>query len=328
MEYILGILFPYFVLFYILDSIAHIRNYHLLFISHFGNRFKLKGAGLTLIGLSPLGQAIYSHQIPIYFTKTGFYVLRYPYQDENPFPEKEDFHFIEFKKVNEVRTDGSEVKINGSPFIKVPSPLFAETLADRIWDMTNSDPESRYQKMERFLNETTDRQELKPLKEKYAKHFALLKVLCAIFSVNLFILLPLTLYTELSLSANLPFLFLGLGLNYLVILIMAYWRHRQLYPRQFRQRGLMILSAVLSPITAIHILHHLTRDIYHRFDSLTVAAELLKRDGFKDQMKKELQRIHYLRARGVDESLNQFLDLKERTFERLRNDLGILLEEI
>jgi hypothetical protein len=182
--------------------------------------------------------------------------------------------------------------------------------------------------MEKFLNETTDRQGLKALKEKYAKDFALLKVLCAIFFVNLLILLPLILYTELSLSLNLPVLFLGLGLNYLVILIMAYWTHRQLYPKQVRQRGLMILSAVFSPITTIHILHHLTRDLYHRFDSLTVAAELLKRHDFKDQMRKELQRIHYLRARGVDESLNQCLDLKERTLERLRNDLGILLEEI
>jgi hypothetical protein len=109
---------------------------------------------------------------------------------------------------------------------------------------------------------------------------------------------------------------------------MAYRKHRQLYPKEVRERGLMILSAVFSPITAIHILHHLTRDMYHRFDSLTVAAELLKRDEFKEQMRKELQRIHYLRARGMDESLNQFLDLKERTLERLRNDLGIPLEEI
>jgi hypothetical protein len=182
--------------------------------------------------------------------------------------------------------------------------------------------------MERYLNETTDRQGLKALKDKYAKHFALLKVLCAIFSLNLLILLPLTLYTELSLSVNLLFVFSGLGLNYLIILIMAYWKHRQLFPKEFRQRGLMILSTVFSPVTAIHILHHLTRDMYHRFDSLTVAAELLKRDDFKDQMRKELQRIHYLRSRGVDESLNQSLDLKERALERLRNGLGILLEEI
>jgi hypothetical protein len=240
----------------------------------------------------------------------------------------EDFDFIDLKEVNQVKNDGAEVKINGSPFIKVPSPLFAETLAARIWDMAHSDPESRYQKMERFLNETTDRKELKPLKEKYAKHFALLKILCAIFSVNLLILLPLTLYTELSLSVHLPLLFSGLGLIYLIILTVAYWTHRQLYPKQVRQRGLMILSAVFSPITTIHILHHLTRDLYHRFDSLTVAAELLERDDFKDQMRKELQRIHYLRARGVDESLNQFLDLRERTLETLRNDLGIPLEEI
>jgi hypothetical protein len=328
MDYILGILFPYFVLFYILDSIAHIKNHHLLFISHFGNRFKLKGAGLTLIGLSPLSQAINSHRIPIYFTSTGFYALRYPYRDEKLFLEMEDLNFVDFKEVNEVRTDGAEVRINDSPFMKVPSPLFAQQLADLIRDMTHSGPESRYQKMERFLAETTDRQVLRSLKEKYAKHLALLKVLCVIFSLNLFILLPLVLYTELSLSVNLPFLFSGIGLNYFIILTMAYWKHRQLYPNQFRQRGFMILSTIFSPITAIHVLHHLTRDMYHRFDSLTLAAELLKRDDFKDQMRKEFQRIHTIRVRGVDESLNQFLELKERTFKGLLNGLGIPPEEI
>jgi hypothetical protein len=240
----------------------------------------------------------------------------------------EDLKFIDFREVNEVRTDGAEVKINGSPILKVPSPLFAQHLVDLVREMANSDPEGRYQKMERFFNETTDRQKLKSYKEKYVKQFALLKGLCVIFSVNLFIFLPLILYTELSLSINLPFLLVGLGLNYSIILTIAYWTHRQLYPKQFRQRGSMILSVMLSPVTAIHILYHLTRDIYHRFDSLSIATELLERNDFKDQMRKELQRIHHIKTLGMHESLNQFLEMKERILQALRNDWGISLEEI
>jgi hypothetical protein len=118
-----------------------------------------------------------------------------------------------------------------------------------------------------------------------------------------------------------------MGLIYIMIPIIAFFAHRNIYKGVTGKTG-AILPAVLSPVSAMHVIHSLTTEIYARFDFLAVAKVLMPLKDFRVLMRRELFRISYAKPDGGSEGLAEFLCLKEESYHRMLAEAGITPEEI
>ncbi len=328
LKYILEVLFPYIVIIYLLDCISYIKSHHLLFVSHLGKTFRHKEAGLHLVGLLPVSQAIVSHNLPLCFTSKGVYFVPDGQHHKSGIYETKDFHFIPYKDLTIVEADGKAIKINSKVSIKTPSGAIARHIIGFIKDLKVLRPSKRGEKIQSFLANSVDLQEIKALRIAYSNPIFCLQILSSVLFVYTFIVLPLTLYSELYLYIDLFRLLIIMALNYLLILAMTYFAHKKIYSEKVGHRVYSLLSIILSPFTAIHVLNNLTRDIYARFDYIAVAVELLPSDTFQDLMRKEMYRLIFAKSQEQKGHLVGFWRLKENLLHRLLAETGITVEEI
>jgi len=328
LKYILEVLFPYIVILYLIDCITYVKSHHLLFVSDLGKGFRLKEAGLHLVGLLPVSQTIASHNLPLCFTSNGVHTVADGHQYKSGLYEAKDFHFIPYHDLITIETDGKAVKINGKVSIKTPSGVIARHIMGLIQDLKGLRPSKRRKKIQSFLTKATDLQEIETLRTAYSNPILYLKILSSVLFTYTFIVLPLALYSELYLHINFFGLLVSMALNYLLIIILAYFAHQKIYRAKFRHRVYSLISIILSPFTAVHVLNNLTRDIYARFDHLAVAAELLPSSAFQDLMRKELYRITYTKARNENSPLVEFWNLRENSLHALLAKVGISTQKL
>jgi len=168
-----------------------------------GKGFGLKKAGLHLVELLPIGQSIISHDLPVYYTRSGIYVLKDAHLYESALYEAEDFHFIRYQDIVDITADGKDVKINGKRLIKTPSPVSARYMADHIQDLKRLKPSKRNNKVRSFLAEATDLQGIKGLRSDNNDLLFYLRILSWCLFVFTFLVLPLALYSKIYVYVNL-----------------------------------------------------------------------------------------------------------------------------
>ena len=327
MKHILAELFPYIVILYLVDCVTYIRTRHLQFISNLGETFKIKQAGLYLAGIWPIGQAFISHNIPVCFTRRGVYFLK----DENLFKKspwkEEEFDFVAYHDMVSVETEGKMLKINGRVAVRAPSSLTATRLMKFILDLKQAQPSNRNDKIQRFLTETTNLHKIKSLDTACPHLCSSLNMLSCTLFAYAFILLPLVLYSEPHLYTNIFPLLLFMALNYLSIFILAYFVHRKIYLDGSGWTNTLV-SMILSPITAVHALRNVTRDMYAQFDHVALAARLCSKSTFVRVMRSELELIACAKAADSHKDLAEFWKLKEGCLHSLLDQMGMTVEEV
>ena len=325
MQHILQILFPYLVLFYLIDCIAYVGHQHLLFSSHFGRYFKIKKPGLHLVGLLPTSEAFVSHNLPIFLTSSGVYSLPDEYRAGNTQYKAQNLRFIAYEDIIKVEADGKAMKVNGKVIIKFPSSTSAKQMTEVIRELIYLEPSDRYEKICAFLDETTNLQGIFASREN---HWPLtyVKILSSVLFINMFGTLPVVLYSGLSTYTNLLVIVFLLVLLYLLILIMAYIVRRKVIGTATGQK--MFVSTILSPVTAMHILKDLTKEMYTRFDYLAIAAALLPSHEFQSAMREELLRITYVKEEEKNAELKKFWSLRENALISLLAETGIGVQEL
>ena len=327
MHYVLEVLFPFIVLLYIIDCMAYVGDQHLLFSSHFGKRFELKKPGLHLVGLLPISEAVVSHNLPIFLTSRGIYTVPGKYWAENARYKAENLHFTGYEEVVKIEAHGKVVKVNGEAFIKFPSSTNAEQMRQMLQELTCLEASSRRQKIREFLDETTNLQEIRAIRDNH-QPLAHIKILSSVLFVNVFVIFPLALYSGLSSYMILPVVVYLSICVYLLIVIMAYFARRTLFGTKAAQTVLVMMPTILSPVTAIHIVKKLTKDIYTRFDYTAVAAALLPSEAFQSVMREELLQIAYAKEEKQNAEVKEFWSLREKALLALLAKTGIRMEQL
>ncbi|MFQ5930195.1 MAG: hypothetical protein ACE5MK_10880 [Acidobacteriota bacterium] len=328
MKYVLEELLPYIALLYLIDCVAHIKRHHVFFVSHFRRGFKLKEAGFHLIGLSPIDQAVMSHKLPVCLTKSGLYIFAGERRYETGLYDIEDSKFMAYQDMKDVVAVGEDIKINDVHFMATPSAITAKYIAGLIHELKSLQSIQRWQRIQNTLAEAMDLRAIQSVRKRHQNLFVYVEALSSLLFACTFIILPLTLYSRVEAYINFQFLFASMAVIYLSIVVVTFFAHRKMYGAEVAARMYSLLSVILLPPSAMHILNSLTRNIYARFDYLAVAASLVPSDAFKYLVRRELRRIAYVKARGKDDELKEFWSLREKSLHGLLVHAEISLEEL
>ena len=327
MHQILEVVFPIIVLLYLVDCIAYVGPQHLLFSSYLGRWFKLKKPGLHPVGLLPISEAVLSHNLPILFTSRGIYTAADKYCADNARYQARNLRFTAYEDVVTVEADGKVVRVNGEALIKFPSATNAKLMRDRLWELKCLEVPVRHEKIREFLDQSADLQKIRVIRQKYHP-FAYIKILSSVLFVNVFGILPLAVYSQLSSDINLSaFMFLALGI-YVVVLVATYIARRRLFGTASGQTILAMMPVILSPVTVMHALKDLTKETYTGFDYLAMAAEFLPSNAFQNAMREEFLRVTFAKEDEENAELYEFLSLRQNVLRGLLNNTGNRVQEL
>lgn len=325
MLYLLEVLFPYIVLFYAVDCFVYLRRHHLVFSSHFGRRFNRVQGGAALVALSPVGRAYYAQALPVFFADQGVYLASESGQGGSTLYDEENLVFFFYDDITTIETASSKTVINGDETIDWHSPIAARLFADRIETLQKLPAPERASQITQFLAEETDLKQIAALRTKPSRLLFNLKLLSLVLFGYLFVMLPLHLYFKVPLS--LPLLLYATLAVYLATLGFTHFYYKK-YCRT-EHRGLsLLLTLLLSPVTALHVVPTLTKYKFSRFDHLALSAALLPAGEFCRLARKELLKLRYSMKICRNHDFLAALGRREESLRRLLAAAGIAEQEL
>jgi hypothetical protein len=328
MQDVFAVLFPYLVALYVLDCIQFVSRHHLLLSSIAGRKYRLHRAGVYLTGMLPFGRIFLTHDLPLCVTTDGIY-----YQTANsPAPQiahrPSDWQFIFFRELKSLQSDGKSVTLNGDEKIKFPSPDSARRWVSLIEKLQQQPPSERAGRIGALLGQTQRIARLLLLTKLHAKVLSALELTGSLLFFGTFILLPLALYSPLKHHVHFNLLLVLIAAIYLTTLILAFRGHRILYTGDRSGRAQFLLSLVFSPVNAIHAGCCLTKDLYSRFDYLTLCAGFLSPEALGSTIRREAIRIDSRISPAHSKDWNEFWQLKKDALNSLLKQLDVSMADI
>jgi hypothetical protein len=328
MKYVLEVLFPYIFLLYVFDCIIWVKARHVLLTSCFGNKFELKGSGVSLAGLLPISQAVISHNLPLFYTRDGIYAAFDRSGSNSRIDKAEDFTFIPYKDLARIEVEGKNIKFNNSHTLKTPSSPCARYYAKLINAIKTSSPADREAIINDGLSDSYDLDAVKKIATSSSKPFTIIKIISSYLFVLVFVVLPAALFSHFSKYINLNAVVICMLLIYFLLVFVSFLTLKKLYPSENDLRSHILLSIIFAPINAIRVLSYLTRDLYFRFNYLTVAAHFMPRDAFNELARKEIVLMEYFENEIERTDWLGYWRLKKKLLQGLLDQCEISLQQI
>ena len=322
MRGVLAVLFPYLVLLYLFDCVAGVRCGHAIFVSHFGRRFRLKGDGAHAVGLLPTGQAVLSHNLPLFLSAGGVYLPSVESRWDRPL-RAPDLLFIPWGGIASAASEGQDLLINGRLSVPLPSAAAAAGTAAAIRELMASPPAQRRAKAEARLADAFDLRSLDGLRERLRTRLLGVSILSSLLFLSVYAVLPLALFARSFQGRSLVPLLLGMAFAYVLVIATAFAARKAIDPDDASGRSHMVLLLVLLPPGAAHVMGPLTRDLFARYDRLTVAAALLPTKDFRRLARKEMTRFAFSEPPPGNDDLAESLGMRERAMRRLLDQAGV-----
>lgn len=299
----------------------------MVFVSRFGRRFRLKGDGAHAVGLLPTEHAVLSHNMPLFLSAAGVWLPAAESRWDRPL-RAPDLRFLPWSEIVSAASVGADVLVNGSVSVALPSAPAAAAAAARIRDLAASPPARRQAKAEALLAESCDLRGLGGVRERLGAPLARVSVLSTLLFLSLYAVLPLALFARPFQERSLVPLLLGTAIAYILAIAAAYAARKAIDPADGSGRAQMLLLLVLLPPGAAHVLGPLTRDLFARYDHLTVAAALLHPDDFRRVARREIARLAFSEIPAGNRDLADALGMRERAARRLLAQAGLDAESI
>lgn len=322
MPEVLAILFPYLVLLYLVDCIASVRSGHLIFVSHFGRHFRLKGDGAHAVGLLPTGQAMLSHNLPLFLSAGGVHLPAAESRWDRPL-RAADLRYLPWGEIVSAASEGPDLVINGTLSVTLPSAAAAAGTAAAIRKLAALPPATRRANAEALLADAFDLRSLDGVREKLRPPLLGVSIASSLLFLSAYAVLPLALFARSFQGRSLAPLLLGMGLAYLLAVAAAVAARKAIDPEDTSGRVRLVLLLVLLPPGAAHVLGPLTRDLFARHDPLTIAAALLPPEGFRCAARKEMARLAFSELSPGDGELADYFRMREQAVRRLLDQAGV-----
>ncbi len=327
MRQVLTFLFPYLVLLYLFDCVVRVRSGHLIFVSLLGRRFRFGEEGPHAAGLLPTGWAVLSHDLPLFLSGEGVHV---PVADSrrDPTVSARDVRFVPWDEVASVASTGADVLINGTISVALPSEAAAAQAASAIRALAEAAPATRSEIAEALLAESYDLRALEGLRERVRAPLLGVAILSSLLFLCVYAVLPLGLYATSFRGRSIAPLLVGTAIAYVLAVAAAFAARKAIDPADSSGRARLLVLLVLLPPGAAHVLGTVTRDLFARFDHLTVAAALLDPDAFRRLARREIARFAFAEIPPGDRALADALRMRERGVRHLLAQAGLDAERI
>lgn len=327
MKEVLAILFPYLVLLYLFDCVARVPYGHMIFVSHFGPRFRLKRDGIQAVGLLPTGLAVHSHDLPLFLSGAGIHLPAVETRRDRP-PRARDLRFVPWGEIVSAASEGPYLVINGDVAATLPSAAAAAETAAAVREISESPPASRRTKAEAIVAASFDLRGVEGVRERLGKPLIGVTIVSTLLFLCVYAVLPLALFARPFQGRSIVPLVLAMALAYVLTVAAAFAARKAVAPEDAPGRTHLLLLLVLLPPGAAHVLAPLTRDLFARYDHLAVAAALLHRDDFRRLARTELARLAFAEIPPGDGDLSDSLRMRERAVRGLLAQAGLDADRI
>jgi hypothetical protein len=271
------------ILLFLTECLIWVKRESVAFVSRMGGRWRLTvppswmgnayGGILFLNPLPPAGRVFLSHLSPISISPSGicaYNLQTLPSEARSP---GQTGHFLPFNKITRSTTDGVYLLVNDERFAKCATARQARTLAKLINEMTKASAAKRERLARAWIN----------------KQFAMDDAADRLREGNAVIkpMRELSLIMFLFLFVVAPVLVSGFGLMGLIIPIAAvmvllavligilfYRAHKQLFPAESSERFENLVKMILCPPVSIRAPDILTRNLLAEYSPIVVASLL------------------------------------------------------
>jgi hypothetical protein len=322
---VLHVLFPIIVILYLLDCVILVKKNQVVFYSIVGNHFWLKQSGLFIVKIFPTSEVINAIKPPLIFTQRGLHFISKDVKEEN---RLRPFKYVAFEDINTVEMRENKIIINNSVIASYPNNIAAKKLSIFIKSMLNLNQRSRVEKIQEISNKSTNTKEILRIRHHNKNSLYFLDLCVSLFFAFLFIVVPLTIYTELQLYLTPLAIVIPLSILYLAILTLTVISAKGLLGLERGKNLLMTFIAILSPISSLHVTKELTKNTLYEFDYLAIAAILLPTDEFKFLMREELLGIYEAQNIYNEPEQQEFWKAREIRSVNVLAQKGITIREL
>jgi hypothetical protein len=207
-------------------------------------------------------------------------------------------HPLPYTTISSVNVADEAVKVNGQPFVTCQEPTQATALAQLLQHLASLPDSARENALRTALAATMDLNALRRDLAIFADTAALLRILCNILFLYLFLAVPILL-ALFSLSLLWPVLVTALGVLVLVIAVEFRDIHLWLWPAEKSARRSALARIGCYPPTAIRAHDYLAHRVCAQYSSLAVAVLLCEPPVFDRFARQVLRRLHHPLADGA-----------------------------
>jgi hypothetical protein len=266
-------IFPFLVVFFVVDGLCFVREHQVLFASPVGGFFLRRGPGLHLLGLVPTAELVVLGGPPVLVDAVGLHWLPSPRHRRAP----GTWASVAHESIRAVAVRGAFLVIDAERHheIACASRARARILRRDLESVRALAPNARARLLESLSQEASDTLALRALREELRPAARWFRGLGVLLFVLLFLAVPACLYApEQRLAPGLTFVVSLVLLVHLVLVTLAF--------RQLRRDGLgtrAVLEALapilLFPPGAVRTLSLVSGERYARFSPATAAAAWL-----------------------------------------------------
>ncbi|MCD4675846.1 MAG: hypothetical protein K8S18_07590 [Desulfobacula sp.] len=282
----------------------------------------MKRAGIRFIGLSPSCRLYCATKFPFFVSDEGIYLWNKDDLGDCDLYEQIHFDFLLFDEVEKVECDDKDLIINGSKSVHLGSSHIANYLAKKIEILKKCSSKSRRKEHEAFFESSED--STKTITNHHNLLF-LLQFFGSVLFVYTFVILPCCLYLNTPLRLN--SIISVIVFFYAIVTGLSLYAHNKIC-KKHKKWYLFFISLLSSPVSSIHAMHMITKDMTFGFDWVELSAYLLPPGSLKTILIKELKRIYFSKEICKSKDLMSFLQFKEKQYLPFLLNVGLKHNEI
>ena len=238
-----------------------------------------RGALFLANPLPPLGTVLLAHQFPVSLSPQGMFSFTAACINPGWRPSQPANH-LRYADARTITVEGRRLLVNGTLFVKAPSPATARSLAGLLLRLSSLPETARVAPIRAALREAFDAEKARTRWEQFQAQAKILRFLTNLLFVFLFVLAPLLLW-----KFGLRFVGAAVGAMLLgqtfTIGWLFYRAHRALFSDGAEDRLAPFLTMLLAPPAAIRAHDLLARQLLATFHPLAAAQILCPASEFK-----------------------------------------------
>lgn len=284
--------------------------------------------GIFLPPLPPLGGALVCPPYPLMVSPEGASAWRL----EGPPSESVGAAappFLRYEEMTRIDLADTEIRVAGKAFVASSSPVLARSAAHLLAELHRLAPKQRAAVIERELAARFDVRRVEKRLEQYRAASRGVRWSCNLLFLALWVALPLLAWKPGLLLAW-P-LALSLALPLLAITARRLWMaHRKLYPELGEQRWRAVLTAALSPLSAIRANDELLHPLLVEFHPVAVARSLSTDATFREMASQSVRSLRFPTPGELPEEESDHFRVREwfaarqlAALERFLSDEGL-----
>jgi predicted small integral membrane protein len=325
---VLAVLFPYLLVFYIIDCFILLKNCQVAFFSTSGDGFHFKRSGLHPIAFSPTSEVYFSHKMPLLLSTRGIYLFAPSEENQHHRRYSASPRFLRYHGIQTCKSDENKIIINGKPEAICPNDITASQTAEFIRELIPLSENDRHSRIQTQLSVMTSWEEINKKRNETRGILDTLKLCGGVLFVEVFIAFPVIVFSELRAIVNPLYLLVLLSITYLLTIFTAGLFISKRVGFEKKKLVISLLLSIISPVGALHLTKEFSKHSLWRFDYLTLAASLLPVRDMKTLFREELLALSHARGTAPSEDLEDSITMRENALAQLLLHRGITPDKL